>query len=386
VSALEKRIKRHILGTPQEAVIRFPKGFGDVCLTEVKEFVERAELEDNGIRLTEVAYRDLATLPLMLTTAREILWTVGKGKAETIKQIKARVEEVAFDLIFPAKTALSLRVNSTASRLFHEGKVAELVEGELRAKGLRVKKDANHLLDVRLFEDYLTLRLSLSGRPLHHRGYKTELKGTASVKEDVAAAAIRASLGDFTPDHVWVPFAGSGTLGFETILALGHVPPAAFGNPMSQDTWLCTPEATLAHAKKKRLEAARKAPPVTFVEVDEEQAKHLKKNVDRFTNYADVTVETADALKSPRTPAGQRLFVPLNPPYGERLGKKHDAPTLYRDVARRLNDVRAELKGFVFAPTEAVADAFCSAFRGDTSRRAFNHGGRNTYMVTFDRQ
>ncbi len=385
MSALEKRIKRHVLGTPQNALIRFPKGFGDVCLDEVQEHFPAAGLEDNAIRLTGIDFRELTALALQLTTAREILWEVGKGKAETVKQVKARVADVAWDLIFPAGAALSLRVNSTASRLFHEGKVEDLVTSELKTKGLKVKKDSEHLLDVRLLNDYLVLSLSLSGRPLHWRGYKTELKGTASVKEDVAASAIRAALGEFEPDHVWVPFAGSGTLGFETILALGQIPPAIFAPPFSMDGWVCTPKASLAHKKKKRLAAAKKPPPVTFVELDQAQADHLKKNVLRFKDLAEIQVETADALKSPRTPKAKRLFVPLNPPYGERLGKKSDTGDLFRRLAARLQGIDAEVRGFVFAPTEAVADQFTTALGTEwhLRKRAFNHGGRNTYMVTF---
>lgn len=387
MSALEKRVKRHVLGTPQNALIRFPKGFGDVCFAEVRQAFPGAKLEANAIRLEGVEFRELATAALMLATAREILWEVGKGKAETVKQVKARVAEVAWDLIFPKGAKVALRVNSTASRLFHEGKVEELVTDALKDFGLEVAAETDHLIDVRLLEDYLTLGVSLSGRPLHWRGYKTELKGTASVKEDVAAAAIRVALEGFEPDHVWVPFAGSGTLGFETILALGNLAPQTFGAPMSMDHWICTPKATLAHARKKRAEAARKPPPVTFVELDQAQADHLKKNVAKFAEIAEIHVETADALESPRTPAASRLFVPLNPPYGERLGKKSETLDLFRRLAKRLDGLEAEVRGFVFAPTEAVADQFSRAL-GDgwrLSRRAFNHGGRNTYQVIFSR-
>lgn len=386
MSALEKRIKKHVHGKPQQALVRFPKGFGDVCLAEVQRDVPTATLEENAIRLDDVDFRVLIGLALKLTTAREILWEVGRGKAETIKQVKARVAEVPFDLIFPAKTALDLRVNSTASRLFHEGKVEDLVTAALKDHRLVVKKDAPHLLDVRLKDDYLILSLSLSGRPLHRRGYKTELKGTASVKEDVAAAAIRAALGEFRPDHVWVPFAGSGTLGFETVLALAAVPPSAFGLALSLDSWLCTPQATLAHEKKKLKAAATKAPAVTFVEIDGDQAQHLAKNAAAIAPYADVRVETADFF-SASSPKAARLFVPLNPPYGERLGQKGDTGELYKKIARKLDALGGEVRGFVFCPTEAVADQFEATLKSGwgAAKRAFNHGGRNTYQVTFSR-
>ncbi len=404
MTATERRIKKKILGTPQEALVRFPKGFGDVCLAECQAFFPAAMLEENAVKLSGIAFRDLLTLAISSRTSREILWQLVDATAKSAKQLKERLESVEWDLLVQPGMTFGIRVESTASNVFHEGKIRELVGAELvkhSCAGGPVR-DADHLIDVRLKKDRLTLRLSVAGKPLHHRGYKQSLQGVASVKEDIAASAILASLAfyrearadAFVPDAVWVPFAGSGTLGFEALLQFGSLPPSLFFGPLSADSWPCSPKATVAHVRKAQLALARPTPLLEFGDTDQDQVAALKENIAAFDATlvraglapGKASLTLADALDGPRTPAAvrRRLFVPLNPPYGERLGSRESVADLLKHLAKRLSTLEGDVLGFVFVPTEAVADRFAEALKPwKVATRSFNHGGRNVYQVSF---
>ena len=416
--AFEKLIKRQILGRPQVGLVRFPRGLGDLCLGEIQSLLSNSrvdgadeahcELTANCVQISNVSLRTLLALTAQLTTARELLWVVGEGRAGSIGEIKDRCAAVPWPLLLPRGAALGLRVASLASHVFHEGKVAELVTKALAKHGIQEvpKANAKQLLDVRLIEDRITFALSLAGRPLYQRRYKKTLVGTATVKEDIAAACIRATLlfaveqqgADFRPGQILAPFAGSGTLGFEAAIALQRIPPWLFFGPLGAELFPCTPQPTMEFMRRASLikmhERSDDPIAVTFIENDAAQIPALRANATNFNEHlaahgcevVNFSVIHSDFFECtwPYQP-GSLLFA-INPPYGLRLEDRPHIERLYPRLAKTISGAPGSLAGFVLAPTEAVAQRFATGLKGmATHVRPFIHGGRTVYLVVFSR-
>jgi 23S rRNA G2445 N2-methylase RlmL len=415
----ERRIKRKILGVPQTALIRFPKGLGDVCFAETQAalaaerlkaaFEPKVALTASAVEVSGAGLGDLVALALGLTTAREILWQVQIGKAETATQLAARLKGVDWDLYLPAGAEVGIRVASTASRLFHEGRLRDTVAKTLEEHGVRAGavKGATHLLDVRLVHDVLAFSLSLSGRPLYQRRVKAELGGSASVKEDIAAGATRLALAwarakrgdDWRPEHIVAPFAGSGTLGFEAVIAICGIPPAVFFGPLSVEAFPCCPSATVGYARRRLIGrwigdgSNPKTPTLTFIDNDPEASSLLERNGDAFRDKLvkaggpaiPCEVKVGDALKLlPALVAGRgsHAFVPLNPPYGRRLKGPASTPQAQARLGAAL--AAAGAAGYALLGSEEAAQAFCGACPpGATSVREVLHGGKTVRLVCF---
>jgi len=415
-----RRIKRRILGAKHAAIIRFPKGYGDICAAETKRALANTEvkaasapeitLTDPGVELTGIGFRDLLALPLALTTAREILWVIGGGKAASRHALVEQLAAIDWDLLVAPGQAFGVRVESTASRIFHEGLIRELVSERLALHGCKVAAPAtaDYLLDIRLKHDRLTVSYSLGGRPLYKRRYKTVMKGAAPVKEDVAAAAVRATRAfveaqrgaELKPRHVLVPFAGSGTLGFETYLALANVPPFVYFGPLAIEASPCCPEASMGFLKRNLVERwrvsplARTPPDVCFIERDATQCTALEQNVDGFNQVirahgvpnASFTVLCSDFFAQVTALATDApTFIALNPPFGDRLGTRASAETIYQQLAGALGSLgeKADLTGFAFVPPP-LAERFMKNLSGfATLDRTFDHGGRKLQCVSF---
>lgn len=411
---LERRIKKQVHGPRHSALVRFPKGLGELCAEEVRAalatplFKEggRSALQDAAVEIEDIGFRELAALALRLTTAREILWKLAEKKTTSKTEVRALLERIPWDLYLPPGTTLGLRVSSTASRLYHETMVKELAAKVFNGLDYDVSSGTpQFMLDLRLFHDRMTISLALSAAALHRRGYKTVLKGLASVKEDLAAGAVRLALDQaksFVPDLIFVPFAGSGTLAFEAIMALGGIAPACFMAPISIEETACMPEATRGFIRRKLIEvgdAPRVVPNCQLVEIDVEQTEALAANAAGFNERLmalgrrPVTFDTiqGDALDPKTWPrSAERVLILLNPPYGDRLSaSEKKGESLYAAIGKRLEKLSqsADVIGSVFAPTAKTADEIASTSPSlEWTRLPVSHGGRPILLLGFRRR
>jgi|LauGreDrversion4_2_1035121.scaffolds.fasta_scaffold00495_9 23S rRNA G2445 N2-methylase RlmL len=414
---LSKIVKKQIIGAPQKAVLRVAKGFIDIAADEVaailatgllqSQFKPVLEVTESGLELSQIGLRDLMSLAAHVTTVREVIWVISTGRGGSVAELKHSLERTKWELIFNKGSKISLRVQARASHIFHEGKISDLVEKVLKANDiLPVERDNEvMLLDVRLQNDRLTLGLSLSGRPLYMRNYKKVLRGSAPIKEDIAAAALRTAL-TFAKRHeienfdsILVPFAGSGTLAFEAALAFGSIPPWVFFGPLAAEALICSPTASLRFARQRSIAKAAPyhVPPVLAVDIDIEAVSQLKTNFQGFNSTLnalgltniEVTSLTGDMFdmdlgRSTRIKSSTLIL--LNPPYGGRLGHRPETPRLYLRLASFITSLKGRIAGFILAPTLAVADRFSSSLSGfNIEQRPFNHGGKTVYLLSFCR-
>ncbi|MDQ3232351.1 MAG: hypothetical protein M3Q07_11060, partial [Pseudobdellovibrionaceae bacterium] len=121
-SALEKRIKKHIHAKPQELRIIPAPGWKDICEDEVrfilKTFTQtgkfEAEVQDDpeGVGLKQLDFRQLLEIPQRLLTAQACFWTILDRHVGSFGELTQAIEGLDFELFFPEKSAVQLKVQS----------------------------------------------------------------------------------------------------------------------------------------------------------------------------------------------------------------------------------------------------------------------------------
>ncbi len=404
----ERMIKRQVLGVGHRAILRYPKGFSDVVLEEVttllnsveQKFDPEIEVQATQITIRNIGFANLLFLAREATTLRDILWQIDCGKADTMKRLKTRFQDIPWPIYLPNPCKLALRVTSTRSRIFHEGEITRLLEKAIVAKcpgvNLVSLRGSEQLIDVRLFEDHLEICLSLGKGALYQRGYKEVLKGTASVKEDLAQCALRATLSfvrnfkgrDWIPREVLVPFAGSGTLGFEGLFTFSGIPKSLLNRNLPGDRLPCSPIKTVGHQKKMSINSALNSLPITtkFIEIDKAQALALEHNSNSIVaklglKDLELNVYHQDFFAMPPS-ANKNVFFPLNPPFGERLGGDLNIKSLYQEIGRFMNTWQGS--GFIFVPMLELIPAFSKEIpKFEIEMRPINHGGKPMTLLMF---
>lgn len=399
-----------------------PIGLADVCAAEAREIAARflhrqdgmpeVRVEEGGVFLGGVDFRNLLQLGYEMKTARDLLWIVHRRRTGSKGALAGALDEVEWDLLLPRSAEVAVRVSSRRSRLYHEGMIEDIFAEVMKKRGFRpsAKGTAPNLVDLRLDRDELVVSLSLSGGDLFRRGIKKKLVSVASMKEDLAACATlwtesfareHGALSGEGPVKVLVPFAGSGTLGFEAALRFGRLPLSMLSRMLAFERFPCTPATSLKHIRAKLQEASGSARgfELCFVELETAQCEALRENSAAFFkaiggegSRRTVSVTEANVFGDDAwifEPSGD-AFVPLNPPYGIRLGGIDTGLGLYKRVGEWTRRAAAgawtSFSGYVFAPDEATAAAFLAETPGfETRSLEVRHGGRKVTLIGFVR-
>lgn len=420
-SHLPKRMKRQILGHLHQAVLRFPHGLGKVCFKEVQDCLSSPvfpskespilSLKDNCVEISNINYRELLALTMRMTTAKDILWIIAEGRADSLQKLRKKLAQLPWDFYVCKGERWSIRANSRASRVFHEGIIKNLAQLELEARGCSIvpAKDADQRLDIRIDSDRYQIAVSVSGRFLFQRRYKSSFQSIAPLKEDLAAGLVRLGWGEKLVDpshdrtvHVWVPFAGSGTLAFESVLFMGQIAPEIFFGNFGAESFPCTPKASTQFARKtlrsKWSLTSDSSPCWHLVEMDSVQFEALQKNVDFFSQrlsafgYKKLNTNLLQhdvfSIPPPSTKTGDLLFVLLNPPYGERLSTKKTAIKIYEKIGLLLSNLPKdiEVRGAILVPDESSLQVLLNNLQFfQTSLYAVRQGGKKISIVAFSR-
>jgi 23S rRNA G2445 N2-methylase RlmL len=406
LSALDKRIKKHIHAKPHEVRIVPAPGWKDVCEDEVRSILSsftqpgkfEAALKDDpeGIGITQLDFRQLIEIPQRLLTAQAFLWTILDKHVGSFGELDQALESLDFPMFLPEKSRVQLKVQSFQSHLYHEGKLYEQISRIFAEQGHVIQEEAPWHLLAEQRGNRFRLFLALGPYPLHHRNYKAESRHGAPLQECLAAAALRWMMSlqkDWQPDHIVVPFAGSGTLLIEAWLLLGNIP-AFMWNP---DAYLeklpATPKATLESIRKRLVERQNPVPAATLIEKEKDIADALPLHVASFLKPLSPTPSAkstcADIFQSP-LPSVEKILAPLNPPYGLRLSQEGKSRPLdfYRDLSEFLKKwpkKGQDLRGFMLIPDEESLLVVRQKLGSDAIQgvQSFSQGGQHIRCLAF---
>ncbi len=290
------------------------------------------------------------------------------------------------------------------SKLYHEGLLKEEIENKLQSlKYELTQHELNSTFKVFVSQEKnrTNVYLSLNGESLYKRNYKKSFYAKAPIKEHLGAALFnlwkpKANLG--SDDLIYIPFAGSGTLGFEAILNLYNLRPMLWRDEFSMKEITGYPQASQKYLQKtadselSNVEA--NFAKVEFLDSDEKTIEELEKNIACFSNVS--TKLHFDAVKgdfftyTPNEMAGKNVVVGLNPPYGIRLNAGENKVEFYKQIAEKLNDLSSKSKsfsGFCLLPDEKSSFVFIEALKGfDTKLRHLTQGGKHIRVAVFESQ
>lgn len=403
-------------------VVRPAPGWVEVVAGELREFASNPcarykfspefKIEKGAIRVSNVDFRQAIEWTMRSTTAHDVEWVAYEGKCNSWRDLGKACEALRGYGFLPSgdgPVSAHAGVKANASFVVSSAVIrARFCE----AFGLRHDDDAALRFRLDLYRDRLTVLVSLGGEPLYKRGYKKHLSGAvAPLPEHQAAACIRAAFSGMTEGQgraVYVPFAGTGTLAFEWMVARLGAGNAFAGRRYAFDEFAGVPVASVAHIRKKLAPQKDAACRVACVERSDDVAGILRENVESFCSLAKIdrdriTVATGDFFKADSEAPlrelvrqaggeGSEVVVLLNPPYGQRLKAAAEARKYFARVADRLLDLEmktgAAISGFCMIPDEAASATFVKGLRKthDVSTSHFTHGGADVRLVVFRHQ
>ncbi|PWJ60798.1 MULTISPECIES: class I SAM-dependent RNA methyltransferase [unclassified Fibrobacter] len=199
-SALEKRIKKHVIGKPHRFMAVAPLGFEDTLAEELKyigvECAAGIQVAGDGkveftAKITE-AWKAVAYSRI----ANRVLMEIGNFKAENFGQLEKGVAAVPWELFLGERSAaksrnLGIHVTCKHSRLYHSDAVKERIQKVVlnSFQNQQINTEYSQNLYVTLIDDRCTLWLDLAGEELYKRGHE-RFVAEAPLKETIAAAMI----------------------------------------------------------------------------------------------------------------------------------------------------------------------------------------------------
>ena len=440
---IEKKIKKNIYGKPQTVKVIFPPGFGSVALDEVQfilenlwfqqKFTSELSLLDNEIRIDNIHLFAVTELLMRSQCISDIRLVIFEGKAAGKFTFEKKCREIPWDFYLNKSMSLKIKVDSVASHAFHETGLKEILAEVVADYAREIVSGENTRettgLYANLYNDYLTVSISLAGNPLYKRGYRGTLSASAPLREDAAACCMQTALQfsrqvkeDFLPDTLVIPFSGTGTFAFEYLQYCFQFSPVLFGRDYAlQSMPLFRPDNFNYLLKKAKencyfpVDPADSSPHFYCIDhaanANTALADNLKivKNAishngfdfpealfaggkadEPFIHEDFLAMDMATLLAGQDKMTGD-VFIPLNPPYGVRLGNNQDSVALYNQIAAKLNEISSLIKkenkhmlGFILCPNVETWSAFCKSLSGAKIETChFTQGGMDIRVCQF---
>lgn len=391
-----------ISASPQLYYLRPAPGWVDVLYEEVNEilrtplqkykFEAKTTLLRGAVKLHRCDSRQGLEVLLRLTTAHDMEWMLIESKCGLWTEVDAILKRVRWDDVLPERH-VPVHVTPEVFDSFTTSS-AGLRERLCKiAKLTHVSENAEYRFKIELRGERLRVSVSLGGKPLYQRGYKARLSAVAPLPEHHAAAMVRWVMARVkNPDAVktvLVPFAGTGTLGFEALLALSGSGPGSFSRTYLAEKFPSTPEATVQFLRRKLKTRLAESTPreVWFNDFNPDILPTLRENIVAFPAPKKVQVVEGDFFAVEPNLSGEGLILALlNPPFGDRLAKESDIGELYGRLGRRFRELRTRfphsLLGGCLCPDETSWRNFLWELgdpKADTHH--FTHGGREMRLV-----
>ncbi len=288
---------------------------------------------------------------LELRVAERVLLRLGRFEAGSFAALERLAARVSWRETLPAGAALTVRVDSRRSKLYHERAVAERLAGAA-GRRLAAPGEAAPILQASVDRDVVTLDLDSSGEPLHRRGYRLET-AKAPLRETLAAALLRASGWD-KASPLLDPFCGSGTIAIEAYQLSRNLAPGRARRFAFMD-WPGFDATLWQNVRARAEEAARRDGPVVAAS-DRDAGAIEAASANAARAGAEAIAFSRAAVSAVVPPAGTGWLV-ANPPYGARLSAGKDVRDVYAQLGKLLRGPCAGWKAALICPALELARA-----------------------------
>jgi putative N6-adenine-specific DNA methylase len=262
-----------------------------------------------------------------------------------------------------------------------------VIDGAAR-RGIRLTVNPDRpdvRLEARMHDDVITVSVDLGGRPMNQRGYRGE-RGTAPLRENLAAVLVMLSRHDPRREILLDPMAGSGTIAIEAAAMARGLPvwvpprePAARSLPPFAETLGAKPSPLFGDTR----------PLVIAGEIDSKTLDMARANIARAgvretieswrCDFREIDGQRISEAAAKRGFEGARGVIVCNPPYGERLNPE-EVTGLYRDMGVWCRQFSGWRAAFLVANS-----AFETAFGGRPRiKKPLSNGPLRGYFYLYD--
>ncbi|WP_457552247.1 THUMP domain-containing class I SAM-dependent RNA methyltransferase [Desulfobacula sp.] len=384
-SALEKRIKRRIIGREHLFFAVCSPGLKKVCHDEMLAlgFPEKNLMTTPGGIEFKSKLETCLLFNLHLRSPSRILMRIGQFKATSFATLEKKINAIDWILYLPQNCDINFNVTTRESRLYHSDAIAQRCEkiilnqlSEARAFTLSAKNKSHQTIYIRADHDVFNISLDSSGDLLFKRGIKQKVH-TAPLRENLAFAML--FWAGFSKDDILIdPMCGSGTFSLEAAMMKTRVPPGFFRS-FAFESWPGFGQKTYDYLKKQARENCLVFPEkqIFASDLDKMALTAMEQNISNhsFTDIIDLSQKDFFSIHPSRISPGKKGVVMLNPPYGKRLGQKSDSRSFYSEIGKKL---ATDFKGWrtgIILPSRA-----CKSYLGiRLELKPIFHGGLDLF-------
>ena len=364
-SALFKRIKRHVIGRERTFFAATPPGFEALCLQELLNLdpvVGNTRVTPGGVEF-KGRLEDCYRANLSLHLPNRILMRIDEFKSTNFRQLDRKAGDIPWELYLSPGSLLKVHVTTKHCRLHHSTAISDRFQkaATSRLSGIQDAEkpsktaSAEQNIFVRGKDDRFSVSIDSSGDLLYKRGLKKH-SGKAPLRETLAAAALR--LAGYEGSQPLIdPMCGAGTFSLEGALMAKCMPPGWFRNFafMEWPSYLAKRwEYIKRQAQSGFVQLVR---PVIFAsDTDPDACHRLKDCVEKYSLSDAVRVYQKDFFDlAPGELSGQIGVICINPPYGRRIGKRHDSHAKFHAICDKLKSDYRGWKLVLIAPSRKLA-------------------------------
>ncbi len=275
----------------------------------------------------------LARANLRLRTGERVLLELGRFEAKSFDSLFEQTRALPWERWIPRDAAFPVAGHSLNSTLFSVPDCQKIIKKAIveRLKSryhLSWFEESAETVQIRfsLMKDQVSLCLDTSGEGLHKRGYRPA-HNAAPLRETLAAAMV--SLSRYRGRDEFVdPFCGSGTIPIEAAMIARNLAPGRNRHFAAMD-WRSLDQRVWRQERELAASAEYHGNyRILGTDLDPKAIAMAKANAERAGVSDIVRFEVADARQFERVT--ERGVIVTNPPYGERIGEKEEAESLYR--------------------------------------------------------
>lgn len=347
--ALERRIKRQL----KKKVLNFfaicPPAFVPLLGEELAALgISTRHKLEGGVHFSAELDAIYHT-NLHLRSAHRVLLRLKENfLAQSYAMLFDHAKRIPWEVYCGFHDKVKISVTAKASKLNFQQPLIETLHNAMleRLRPLKLEpalhndndEDTGIEIMARIYQDRCTLSLNTTGTHLHKRGYRQHV-GDAPLRETLAASVIlwlekELATRNMTLEHfqtILDPFCGSGTLLIEAAQRLQGYPAG------SQRSFAFEALPFFQASKWQRLqrEALAEVRPLQVELIGRDRdAKVLHAASHNSRDVAAIHYQHMDALEA-NYPEGKTLIL-SNPPYGARLGTRHDVEIMLRKWLEQL--------------------------------------------------
>lgn len=300
-------------------------------------------VENGRIKFTATE-KDIPRVNIWLRTADRVLLLMGEFKALSFEELFDKTKELPWDDWIPEDGNFVVEGKSVKSRLYSISDCQRIVEKAVVEK-LKTKYNVEwfkktgpkYRIEVSLLKDIATLTIDTSGVGLHKRGYR-DRAGDAPIKETLAAGMILLSY--WNKDRLlFDPFCGSGTIPIEAAMIGKNIAPG-LDRSFAAEEWPRIKEEYWKEARREALKAIDHDVRLNILacDIDKRSILRARDNAANLGLEDDITFFVKD-MRDVDLEDDYGVVI-TNPPYGERLGEREEVHQLYRDLGKKLRNLK----------------------------------------------